>query len=647
MFNNHHLCQWISLSVLALSVGISTIAAASVDTSALEEAIAIIDDCAAADMAEKKVPGAALALVIDGELVYERGYGVKHHQQRGLVDANTLFRIASVNKMMTAAAVMTQVEHGLVALNKSVIEWIPELQLAGPWRTKDITVAHLLTHMAAIPDVEAEQCPEQDTLSKWVASLEEVALFAPPGSFWNYSNAGYDLAGLVVERASGRPYHRFMREQIWEPADMMATFPLPSDAISYGNYSYGHEMIPESSVVESYAPNDYSCEWSGPSGTDAFSTAGDLARWAMLLMQGGGTLLKASSVRTMQARHVATQQFSGLDYGYGIYADIYQGIDIRFHSGSVTGWSSFLLWAPKEQFAVAVLSNGGIDTELDFTAHCALETVLETELEPSPDTAYITDPAAWERYRGGYLIRNYSPVEGSQMGFAYVDVVSDQLEVSSFGLSDFEVDVFHATQQHLDHFLIDSDAEGNALPIAVPITFIEQLMRPGKRTMWLRARNFVGQRIFHTDLSGEQLISSFYRNMFDRDPEPAGLNFYLDLMEQWRQLWRDAHGGSNEGASEYALSRIALDVLNGAQGDDLEALTGENRRLPVTVHPPTNFGRHKMRFLVQSLRRLGRQAQLLLSPRDRRHLRDQRHLRDRRYPRNRGHSQNSPHIQAR
>jgi hypothetical protein len=76
-------------------------------------------------------------------------------------------------------------------------------------------------------------------------------------------------------------------------------------------------------------------------------------------------------------------------------------------------------------------------------------------------------------------------------------------------------------------------------------------------------------------LTDEQLITNLYRNMFDRDPEPGGLSFYLGLMEQWRQLWRDTHGGSNEGATEYALSRIALDVLNGAQGGDLETLTAK------------------------------------------------------------------------
>ena len=285
-----------------------------VDTATVEDSIAQIDACMTETMQEADIPGAALALVVDGELVYERGYGVKHREQGGGVDAQTLFRIASVQKMMTAAAVMRQVESGAVDLNGPVTNLIPELQFAGPWPAESITVSHLLTHTAAIPsDTSAVDCgTTEENLSEWAASLGDVSLFAPPGSFWNYSNAGYRLAGLVAERASGMPYHQLMRDWIWEPTGMMATTLLPKEVIAYGNYTYSHGVNPETGETVIVAPDDYECWLAAPSG-GGFSTVSDLARWAKLMVDGGGDVLAPSSVEAMQTRQVGSVEARSLE----------------------------------------------------------------------------------------------------------------------------------------------------------------------------------------------------------------------------------------------------------------------------------------------------------------------------------------------
>jgi CubicO group peptidase (beta-lactamase class C family) len=456
-----------------------------------------IDACMTTKMEQAHIPGAALALVVDGKLVYERGYGVKHREQGGAVDANTRFRFGSIQKMMTAAAVMTQVEHGAVALHEPLTKLIPELQFAGQWRAENMTVAHLLTHTAAVPNLGAEQCgTTEGTLSEWAASLKDVYLYAPPGSFYNYSNAGYALAGLVAERASGLPYHRLMRERIWEPAGMTATTLLPKEVIDSGNYTYGHEMDPETGKATIYAPDGYDCWWSAPAGF-GFSTAGDLARWAILMMTGGGGVLAPSSVEAMQARQVSMQEIPGQDYGYGIiaaphniFAAPYQNLEIRVHGGGIRGWSSSLLWVPEQQFAVAVLANGGGNVELGDAASCALDVILQPEWQEPPD--YSTDPATWQRYRGLYLIRD---VEG-KLWPAYVAHVDNQLLVARLNPDDFTIEVFPVKQLFLDTFFVDLDRNGEfSNPLEV-ITFIKKSLGSGPRTMWVRNREYVGHRVF-------------------------------------------------------------------------------------------------------------------------------------------------------
>ncbi len=459
------------------------------DTTAVEDTFTQIDACMTETMAAAEIPGAALALVEGGERVYERGYGVKHREQGGAVDAQTLFHIGSVQKMMTAAAVMRQAELGVVDLDESVTNLIPELQFAGPWQAGSITVSHLLTHTSAVPNLAKMKCDV--TLSEWASSLEDVHLFAPPGSFYNYSNAGFSLAGLVAERASGVPYPDLMHDWIWEPAGMMATTLQPQKVIAYGNYTHGHKVNPQTGETVIIAPDDHECWWSAPA-VGGFTTVGDLARWALLVMEGGGDVLAPPSVEAMQARQVSTHKRSGEDYGYGIgawpygiFAEPYQDMEIRGHNGGATGWESSLLWAPEKQLAVAVLINKDDDENMaHIAAYCALQAVLQSEPQEEPD--YTTDPSTWKRYRGLYLVRN-TP---GDLTPAYVELVDNQLLLAELNTDNFEVKVFPLEQAYLDTFLVEQKQN---------ITFIETSEKSGKPTLWLRNRLFVGPRIDQSD----------------------------------------------------------------------------------------------------------------------------------------------------
>ncbi|MEM9598055.1 MAG: serine hydrolase domain-containing protein, partial [Acidobacteriota bacterium] len=261
-----------------------------------------IDACVEQGLMRIGAPGAAVALVVDGELVFQKGYGVKRYGLPDPVGHRTLFKAGSVQKMMTAAAVMIQEQEGRLSLGDRVIQHVPELELGGPWPTRRIRVEDLLTHRSGVPDFSDLTC--NDDLSTWAAGLGSTPLFAPAGAFYNYTNAGYSLAGLVAERAAGRSYADVMRDDVWGPAGMGSTVLTPAEALAYGDVSFGHGLDAQGQL-EILAPDAYECPWAAPSG-DFFTTAPDLARFALTLMDDGGDMLDADAADRMQAPVVAT-----------------------------------------------------------------------------------------------------------------------------------------------------------------------------------------------------------------------------------------------------------------------------------------------------------------------------------------------------
>ena len=442
-----------------------------------------IDQCVEDDMAQLDAPGAAVAVMLDGQTIYTRGYGVKHSTQGGAVDSETAFRIGSVTKMMTAAAVMQQVELGRVDLDAPVTEYIPEFGIGGRWPAELITVRHALTHTTGFPDlINGGSSTGNDALSRWAAAQGAMQLYAPPGSFWNYSNPNFMMAGLVAERAAGVPYRDLYKQSLWEPAGMHHTTFSPVDVIRRGNYANGYYYDAESDREYNFGPLDNDFWASGPAGY-AFSTVGDLARWALLLTDGGGPVLSPASAAMMQEPQVWQHFTPDLFYGFGIAIERYLGLDVRKHGGRVLGFGTYLLWVPDRRFVVAVVTN--VSWSLSRAAYCIVDEVLEPDPEEPMDLT--TDPSTWGRYQGDYLL---TETDGTQWR-VNISLQGDALvgSVESPGAPG-EMLTAELQQLFLDTFLFDGDGDGTP---ETDLTFCDRKGGPGF-TMWMRNRNAVGER---------------------------------------------------------------------------------------------------------------------------------------------------------
>ncbi|MCU0304175.1 MAG: beta-lactamase family protein [Thermoanaerobaculales bacterium] len=458
--------------------------AKAVSTDTFEEAV---DRCVGDAMAAADTPGAAVAVIVGGELVYEQGYGVKRRSGAAPVDAGTQFRIGSVTKMLTAAAVMQQVEAGVVSLDDRLDHWVPEADFAGHWPAGEITVRRLLTHATGIPDLvfHPNGAVGPGAIADWAATLTSTGLHAPPGVFFNYSNPNFALAGLVVERSSGLDYRSYMTTRVFAPAGMTDTTFDPAAVTARGNWADGHHPSGAGGEIV-YTPASYDNGAFAPAGY-AFSTARDLARWALLLSDGGGAVLGPASAAAMQAAVQSQGSLPGYNYGLGIFVEPFYDLEIRQHGGNIWGWGTYLLWHPDRRFAVAVLAN--TFESLPAAAYCVADLVLEPDHGAAPSYP-PPDPARLALFEGMYdasvvanLPTNPYPVEGEVFGDG-----PGRLAVHFWDPVGGWNAIWDLVHVGHDFFVVDVDYDGL---YDLDLSFFAS-PDPGARPRWLRTRQLVG-----------------------------------------------------------------------------------------------------------------------------------------------------------
>jgi CubicO group peptidase (beta-lactamase class C family) len=315
-------------------------------------------------------------------------------------------------------------------------------------------------------------------------------LHAPPGAFWNYSNPGFSLAGLVAERASGIPFRELLHTRIFDAAGMSASTLDSAEVLASGNFTYGHPMD-STDETEVYVPGTFE-SWVGAPAGQAFSTASDLARWAQLLMDGGGAVLSETSTEAMQRRQVYLDYIPDFHYGLGIFAETYKGMDVRQHGGNLVGWGALMLWVPEERFVVSILGNTLM--HLGAAAYCIVDAVLEPG--PVPPADYSTDPATWDRYTGRY---SFMDAEGNHFE-AEVSQEDERLFITFDVPGEPGPYKTELEQFFLDTFVFDWDGEIVLHPLLDPTFIIRGLTfihrgAPDGTTRWLRSQSYVGKRM--------------------------------------------------------------------------------------------------------------------------------------------------------
>ncbi len=297
-------------------------------------------------------PGAAVMVIRNDEVLYAAGYGYADLERREPITPQTSFRLASVSKQFTAMAVMILADRGELAYDDPLAKYLPELARFGD----GITLRNLLTHTGGLPDyydaleaASTDHMPDTGEAMQFLAAWNEPPLFAP-GNRYEYSNPGYEMLALVVERVSGQRFGQFLEDAIFTPLGMNDTAvrdstdpEIPNRALGYTRKDGSFELLDEHSLNHII----------GSGGM--YSTVEDLARWDQALYTDQLVPRAALEEAWSPVRLASGESYP---YGFGWRLGRYGGLGRRLcHAGGWLGFSTFIVRYPEHRFSVIVLSN--------------------------------------------------------------------------------------------------------------------------------------------------------------------------------------------------------------------------------------------------------------------------------------------------
>lgn len=310
-------------------------------------------------------PGCAVLVLQDGERVFQKGYGVAELQTRAPITSETNFRLASLTKQFTAMAVMLMVGDGKLHYEDRLTDVFPDFATYG----KQITIRNLLNHTsglidyedildgqyAGVPDEKRPQIKDAGVLD--LLQRRKAAKF-PPGAHWDYSNSGYALLAMIVEKKSGIRFGDFLRERIFAPAGMNNTVAYENGRNEVAHRAYGHTHF-----AGGWRETDQSSTSAVLGDGGVYSSLADLTKWDRALSKH--LLLSEKEMR--QAYTSASGMNGGPmtkpdgslapGYGFGWFLDTFEGHRRYSHYGETVGFRTAIQRFPDDHLTVVTLCN--------------------------------------------------------------------------------------------------------------------------------------------------------------------------------------------------------------------------------------------------------------------------------------------------
>lgn len=314
------------------------------------------------------LPGLAAVATVGDRVVYSGGFG---HESTGVgIDDRSRFRIASVSKSITAAAVLQLVESGSLRLDDRVVDVVPEFDLADE-RAEQITVRHLLLQTSGLQDtgIPVDDAATTPDLTRYVAALSPGHLTADPGKQFAYCNANYDIAARVVEVASGVPFAEYMRVHIFDPLGMSDTTIGDADRPTSNGYI---------SVYPGWLPVAENGRFFMCGAGGVVSTAADMGKW--LLAQNGNRPDVFGSDLLSTARQVGP----GGKYAMGWLPSVENGRPMFEHPGNLFTYTADNVVIPEQRIGFAVFANSTTTPDVSYQAVEGLKALAAGQDPASP-----------------------------------------------------------------------------------------------------------------------------------------------------------------------------------------------------------------------------------------------------------------------
>lgn len=405
------------------------------------------------------LPGAQIAVMIDDSLQWSEGFGFANLERGIPVRSTTLFRMASVSKILTAAAVGKLVEQGKLVLDEPITTYLPEL----PSHYASITTRHLVSHQSGIRHYygadASSKTEHYNNVDDALAIFVDTPLLFPPGTDFHYSSYGWVVVSVIIQRLVGQPFLQYMQEEIWKPMKMENTFGQIPDTKQASLSCFYQKNSPES-VWQEAPEEDLSFNWAG---AGLSSTATDLVRYGNELLNGD--FLQKNTVDMLFTPQTTSQHdTTGFGVGFTVY-DLAVSPDnparhaqrIVGHSGLKSTARVYLLLFPEENMVVAFTANTGM---INFGDENILAIANYFVQEKKDQGRFVFDRTLFAQWKGVWQIMMEStgspdaelPDNGKQYDTVYLSLYQHRTELMGQILTD------HFEPRHLEISRISADS---------------------------------------------------------------------------------------------------------------------------------------------------------------------------------------------
>lgn len=447
-----------------------------------------------------RVPGLALAVVLDGEVILSRGFGIRDLESGAAVTERTMFAIGSATKAFTTLTLATLVDAGVLDWDTPVREYLPGFRLHDPVATERVTTRDLVTHRTGLPSHDLLWYGSHLSREELYQRLPYLEFSEDLRVQWQYTNLMYMTAGYLGGVLAGSTWEALVRERVFEPLSMRASNFLVSETQRLEDHARPYAYR-DGEVIEVPFRDLTSI---GPAGS-INSNLEDMIAWVRLHL-GGGVVdeVRVVSAPVMDELHTPQMIISLpvtdvatpiMAYAMGWFVEPYRGHRLLRHGGNIDGFSSLVTLLPDDGLGVVVLTNleatglptvvtrHAIDLLLGFAPRdwnlegiarlSAIEVQSdEAEARPDPSRWKDTNPSHdLEEYAGRYEHPGYGVVEVERVDRRLLRMTYNQM---SADLEHWHFDVFRGTSE--DHLALDGmflrfalDTQGNVASVAMPL----------------------------------------------------------------------------------------------------------------------------------------------------------------------------------
>lgn len=368
-------------------------------------------------------PGAVILIAKKGKPVLRKAYGLANIELNVINKPEYVFNIGSMSKQFTAICILKLAQEGKLRLEDNIKKYLTDYNTHG----RNITIQNLLNHTSGIINYS----DKDDFFPKSVTDISKEdlkksfmndSLFFEPNSNWSYCNSGYVLAGLIVEKVSGKSLIEYLTDNIFKPAEMSNTFVGNDDSVFVNSVS-GYDNVTglENTLQSKYKPAQY-MSWTYSYGAGGIiSTVDDLLKYNNALLSE--KIIKKEWLDKAWSS-ITLPNGKSTNYGLGWAVGNYQGLKFVAHGGGLNGFRSYGVLFPNEQTYIVVLSNTSAKTPVTYASPIAFKIAGK----PLPNMKNISlDTKTLDEYKGVYSIN--SPAYGFLPTKRFITVKDNSLFV--------------------------------------------------------------------------------------------------------------------------------------------------------------------------------------------------------------------------